>query len=254
MSRRLVAAVFALSLFATPVAARAAVGFVPDLNLFPSGPSMQFDDGGLSFIPKGIYSSEPWEAPVVLGQFAASAAVNVGAVFLFNHLASGEDQSDTEAENALLLWGLVQFAATPLVSATSVWAVGSLSNIHSVSFGWPLLVNYVADLVLTAAKIGLGFGLVNLKGSSELGGMKRLLGPYIIVDLLLRGILIPATTTYFSIRSRDAKGYDFSANEAPIPAYAMRRPSFRSVAEQQEESTRGPGVVQLSIPLLAVGF
>lgn len=217
---------------------------------------MQFDDGGLSFIPKGIYSSDPWEMPVVLGQFAASAAVNIGAVLLFNQLASGEEgQSEEDAENALLLWGLVQFATTPLVSATAVWGMGGLSNVYSVSFGWPLLVNYIADLVLTAAKIGLGFGLVDLKGSSEVGGMKRLLGPYLIVDLLLRGILIPATTTYFSIRSRDAKSYDFSANEAPIPAYALQKAPFRSVVDLREQSKRSnAGATELSVPLVALGF
>lgn len=238
-----------------PFSARAAVNVVPALNLFPSGPMMQFDDGGLSFIPKGIYSSDPWEMPVVLGQFAASAAVNVGAVFLFNYLASGDEgQSEKEAENALLLWGLVQFATTPLVSATSVWAMGNLSSVYSVSFGWPLLVNYVADLVLTAAKIGLGFGLVDLKGSSEVGGMKRLLGPYLIVDVLLRGILIPATTTYFSIRSRDAKGYDFSQSDRPLPVYALQKAPFRSVVEQREKTTRSSSATELSVPLLAVGF
>lgn len=256
MSRFTVVAVAVLAFVLLPMSARATSLPALDVRLFPSGPSMQLDDGGvLSFIPKGSFSSDPWEWPIVAGQFAASAAINVGSVFLFNFLADGGgDQSVEDVRKSLLLWGLVQFATTPMLSATAVWGVGNASSVYSVAFGWPLAVNYVVELLLTAAKIGVGYGLVEVPKGEVVAGVNKLLGPFLIADFILHGILVPASVVYFSVRSRDAKGYNFGSRDVPFPAYALARPDAHPVAGRRERLERRQGTASLSVPFWAMAF
>lgn len=263
MSRRSsgwVAGLLLACMWMAPTGAAAEVGGLPSLpaglRLLPSGPATQFDDGGmLSFIPKGEFAQDAWEWPLVAGQFLSSAAVNVGSIFLFSHLASSDaGRPVDEARRALLMWGLVQLAATPLASSSAVWGVGSLSDIHAVSFGWPLLVNYAVELLLVAMKVGVGYGLIDLKGADVVAGVQDLLGPFLIIDWLLHGLVVPATVTYFSLRSRTAVGFSFARREAPLPARALDQPSVRSVVDRRAESVRADGVTVLPVPLLALRF
>lgn len=239
-----------------PAVASADLALPSSLQLFPAAPSMQFDDGGLlSFIPKGEFAQDAWEVPLVAGQFLSSAAVNVGSIFLFSHLAGSDTGRPVEeARRALLMWGLVQLAATPLASSTAVWGVGSLSHIHAVSFGWPLLVNYAVELLLVAMKVGVGYGLIDLKGADVVAGVQDLLGPYLIIDWLLHGLVVPATVTYFSLRSRTAVGFAFAARETPLPARSLDQPVAHSEADRRAERSQATADPGLLVPLWALRF
>lgn len=229
-------------------------GGLPELPSLSLMPSAQFAQPSLSLIPKGALADDPWEWPVVLGQFFTASAINFGAAILFNHLSDPGEASIEEARRQLLKWGIVQFATTPLVSATGVWAMGSLSPVHDVGYGWPLVANYGAQLILVAMKVGLGYGLGNFQGGDSVRSLRDVFGAYLVVDMILHGLLIPMTVTYFSIKSRGPKSLGF-ASRAPLSPVALEPPPpLRAAADVRERRSHEAAVPVFAMPLASLRF
>jgi hypothetical protein len=221
------------------------------LHLLPRG---QLDDP-LSFLPSGSLGNDTIDWPIAIGQGLASAAISVSGAILFTKLgtpAAGATQS--QVKNNLIGYSLLELATLPLLSGTAVYFIGNADAYHDVGFGWPLAANYVAELILIGIKIGVDLGAA--QGLDQAKDASELLGKYGVVDYILHAIVVPVTTTYFSIRSREPKGLSLSVNERPSAInVASVRPVFASVASAHEAASLVAATpVVTSVPLVAARF
>ncbi len=209
-------------------------------------PTAQLDQAS-GFLPKGQLGDDPVDWPVALGQFATSAAINVLGAFAFNSIATpGKNWSAKAKKGQLITTTVIQLLTQPLVSATGVYFVGEADSVHDVGFGWPLLTNYVAELVVDALKVGIDLGAAS--SSDALKQASDLLSAWVAVDYVLHALIPPVATTYMSIRSREPKSIAFS-ELAPVV------PSTRSVADLRSQATLAAAQPMVAgLPLAAGKF
>ena len=131
---------------------------LPNLRLLPTG---QFEDG-LDLFPKGDLADDAWHVPAVATQFFSSMAFNIASVAVFSALAESTTRlSVNEARSKLLTMGIVQLLATPLLNDTIIWFAGNaVSDIHDHGWAWPLLANYLVELIVVGARIGYAYGAI----------------------------------------------------------------------------------------------
>ena len=245
-----IVALVALALMSLPSLARArtlslsgldGIDLTKGLRLLPQS---QLDQA-TGFLPKGQLADDPVVWPIALGQFALSAAINIGGVALFDYLTTAPAGWSTKAvQGQLITYSIVQFLTQPLVSATSVYLVGEADDLHDVGYGWPLLANYAAELVLVGVKLGLDLGAV--KGTEVATKAADMLSTVAAADYVLHALLPPIATTYFSLRSRDPKAISFGQLDRVLP-------STKSVADARAEAALAVAQPLIAAVPVAVG-